>query len=145
MGCEEAYIFMNANIASCLCAGDECTVLRCVFSTLLLPPATKQSPPANTFRLQKRRVLSAVRRSEDCRLGDHYKGHKRAIYRTTGEWSQHSLRPPGLSCAGSPTKRPKRRIRVWVWVGGGGTGCLIHEGGGLGCCTDNCFGLVSQG
>lgn len=145
MGCEEAYIFMNANIASCLCAGDECTAPRCVFSTLLLPPATKQSPPANTFRLQKRRVLSAVRRSEDCRLGDHYKGHKRAIYRTTGEWSQHSLRPPGLSRAGSPTKRPKRRIWVQGWGEGGTPEVLYMRVGDLAAVVTTALWLVSQG
>lgn len=40
---------------------------------------------------------SAVQRSGDCRLGDHYKGHKRAIYRTASEWSQHG--PPPSSTA----------------------------------------------
>lgn len=57
----------------------------CVFQS----PSTSSNHPEHPHVDSQEQVLSAVRRSGDCRLGDHYKGHKRAIYRTASEWSQH--------------------------------------------------------
>ena len=74
---------MNENIAGCVCV----CVCVCVFSSAFTNHAGLPH-----VGCQKRQVLSAVRRSGDGRLGDHYKGHKRAIYRTASEWSQHGPR-----------------------------------------------------
>lgn len=90
MGCEKPCIFMTVNIGRlysiclvCLC---KCV---CVFQS---PTNSSHHAELSCVSCQKLQVLSAVRRSGDGRLGDHYKGHKRAIYRTASEWSQHGLR-----------------------------------------------------
>lgn len=110
MGHEKACIFRNTNITANVClyvCMSERTVLWCVFSSLPVqhPNSPRYATPSLHFSCQKRQVLSAVRRSGDCWLGNHYKGHKRAIYRTTSEWSQHSPYPPGLHCAWVTNKK----------------------------------------
>lgn len=72
--------------------GCVCVAMMCVFQSLqhlLMPKRSNPHPHP-----QPSSLLSAVRRTGDCCLGDHYRGHKRAIYRTSGEWSQHSSLTP---------------------------------------------------
>lgn len=144
MGCEKACIFMNVNICMCV---PVCSHTVCAFQS----PATSSSHLEHPHvDCQKQRFLSAVRRNRDCWLGDHYEGHKRAIYRTASEWSHHQpphLTPthihahshthtlfPALHHARSPTKSPKWRIRgEWrAWW-------LKHEGEGHGSFSGICF------
>jgi len=112
MGCEKACIFMNVNIAACVRLWVCGRVHGHAMCASQSPTTSCNHPEPPHVGCQKWQVLSAVRRSGDCRLGDHYEGHKRAIYRTASEWSQHGAHPPALHRAGSPMKkRPKRRIR----------------------------------
>lgn len=72
--------------------GGVCVVIMCVFQSSSTSWCQTEHPSPTI--LASCRLLSAVRRTGDCCLGDHYRGHKRAIYRTTSEWSQHSYLPP---------------------------------------------------
>lgn len=85
-----------------------------------LPPRVPPTPPAIVAGCQ---LLSAVRRTGDCCLGDHYRGHKRTIYRTTGEWSPHSsLSPHPQDCT---VLGHQWGAQNWVQQG---TRWLKHEG-----------------
>lgn len=127
MGCEKlACIFMNENIATWVCLCVRAYGHAVCFSQS--PTTSSNHPEPPHVGCQKWQVLSAVRQSGDCRLGDHYKGHKRAIYRTASEWSQHG--PPTLqhcTVLGHKRKSPKCRIR-----GQRGMWWLKHEGEGRG-------------
>lgn len=104
--------------------GGVCVVIMCVFQSSSTSWCQTEHPSPTI--LASCRLPSAVRRTGDCCLGDHYRGHKRAIYRTTSEWSQHSYPPParaGLHRAGSPMRSPKQRVQQ-------GTKWLKHEGPG---------------
>lgn len=81
-----------------------CGQIMCAFILSIVP--SSKPPKHPRVHNRARHVLSAVRRWRYCWLGDHYKGHKRAIYRSASEWSQHgrSSHPAALLCAGSLTK-----------------------------------------
>lgn len=106
MGCENPGLFYVHGPA---CVRD-CMVTLWVLFILSLALSSKPPPPLQQPHVHKRarHVLSAVRRWGYCWLGDHYKGHKRAIYRSPSEWSQHarSSHPAAPLRAGSPAKSP---------------------------------------
>lgn len=103
MGCEKPAPFMYMGLHLCVTVWSHNVLLCSLLHFLLLPPtAPPPAPPCS----QPSTACICSATVGYCWLGDHYKGHKRAIYRSAGEWSQHgrSSHPAAVRRNGSPTQ-----------------------------------------